>query len=83
MLTAEFDAIMRTMEQLSAQKRLALMCAEAVPWRCHRQLLADAFLVRGVGVRHILEGRCDPHRLPVFARVENGKLLYPEAKGPR
>jgi len=44
MLTPEFEKIMQEMEQLVANKRIAIMCAEAVPWRCHRQLLADAFL---------------------------------------
>jgi uncharacterized protein (DUF488 family) len=45
MLTPEFERIMQEMEQLAGNKRIAIMCAEAVPWRCHRQLLADAFLI--------------------------------------
>jgi uncharacterized protein (DUF488 family) len=52
MLTAEFEKIITQMERVAQEKRVALMCAEAVPWRCHRQLLADAFLVRAAG-------RCD------------------------
>lgn len=77
MLTEAFERIMEELEALAAGRRVALMCAEAVPWRCHRQLLADAFLVRGWGVRHILEDRCEAHRLPPFARVEGRRLLYP------
>jgi Domain of unknown function DUF488 len=50
MLTEEFERIMKEMETSADQNRIAVMCAEAVPWRCHRQLLADAFLVRGWAV---------------------------------
>jgi uncharacterized protein (DUF488 family) len=77
MLTAEFDAIMTEMEKLAEDKRLAIMCAEAVPWRCHRQLLADAFLVRGFTARHILDDGCHEHRLPPFARPQGHKIFYP------
>lgn len=77
MLTPEFDAIMKEMEKLAADKRLAIMCAEAVPWRCHRQLLADAFVVRGFPARHILNDGCHAHQLPPFARSEGKKILYP------
>lgn len=77
MLTEAFERIMADLEALAARQRVALMCAEAVPWRCHRQLLSDAFLVRGWAVRHILEDRCEAHRLPPFARVEGRRLLYP------
>jgi uncharacterized protein (DUF488 family) len=53
------------------------MCAEAVPWRCHRQLLADALVVRGVEVRHVT-GPSAPsaHRLTPFARVDGTRLVY-------
>lgn len=77
MLTDEFARIMAEMEDLAARHRVAVMCAEAVPWRCHRQLLADAFLVRGRSVRHILENRCEPHVLTRFARVEGIRIAYP------
>jgi uncharacterized protein (DUF488 family) len=60
MLTEEFQKIMSAMERIGAESRLALMCAEAVPWRCHRQLLADAFMVRGWSVRHIMKRRLSP-----------------------
>ena len=77
MLTHGFEEIMQEMEQLVASKRIAIMCAEAVPWRCHRQLLADAFLVRGLSVRHIVDNGCYEHRLPPFAIPSGTKILYP------
>jgi uncharacterized protein (DUF488 family) len=76
MLTAEFAAIMQEMEALAGEQRIALMCAEAVPWSCHRQLLADAFLVRGWKVRHIMDTGCNEHRLPPFAQPEGEKIYY-------
>jgi uncharacterized protein (DUF488 family) len=76
MLTADFEKIMRGMETLAAQKSIALMCAEAVPWRCHRQLLADAFLVRGWNVRHIMDDGFHEHSLPEFARVDGTRIYY-------
>jgi len=79
MLTPEFAEIMVEIEKLAIEKPSALMCAEALPWRCHRQLLADAFTVRGWTVRHILEDSCQDHRLPAFARVEGNRIFYPGA----
>lgn len=76
MLTSEFHKIMTELEKLVKEKRIALMCAEAVPWRCHRQLLADAFLVRRGSVRHILDDGCHEHKLPAFAKVEGNVILY-------
>jgi uncharacterized protein (DUF488 family) len=76
MLTAEFEKIMLEMEELAARRRIAVMCAEAVPWRCHRQLLADAFLVRGWAVRHIMDDGCREHHLPPFARPEGTRIVY-------
>jgi uncharacterized protein (DUF488 family) len=77
MLTPAFEAAMAEIEALAASRRVALMCAEAVPWRCHRQLLADAFTARGWAVRHILEGGCEEHRLSPAARPEGTRILYP------
>jgi uncharacterized protein (DUF488 family) len=55
------------------------MCAEAVWWRCHRMLLSDALVGRGVDVQHILnEAKTQPHRLTPFAKLqENGPVSYP------
>lgn len=76
MTTPQFDAIMNEMEAIARKSRIALMCAEAVPWRCHRRLLADAFLVRGWPVRHIMENRCEPHSLPAFAEPIGKQIIY-------
>jgi uncharacterized protein (DUF488 family) len=77
MLTPGFARIMQEMEQLVASTRIAVMCAEAVPWRCHRQLLADAFLARGYSVRHILDDGCHEHHFPPFAILNGTKIFYP------
>jgi uncharacterized protein (DUF488 family) len=77
MLTPEFERIMQEMEPLMTNKRIAIMCAEAVPWRCHRQLLADAFLARGFSVRHIMDNGCHEHHFPPFAIPQGTKIFYP------
>jgi uncharacterized protein (DUF488 family) len=76
MLTDEFERIMNAMETLAEQKRISLMCAEAVPWRCHRQLLADAFTIRGWNVCDIMDDGDREHKLPTFARVEGTRIYY-------
>ena len=76
MLTPAFAQIIKEVENLAEEKRAALMCAEAVPWRCHRQLLADAFLVRKWPVRHIFDNGCHEHKLPPFARPEGTRIYY-------
>ena len=76
MLTAEFEAIIKEVEPLAAAKRSALMCAEALPWQCHRQLIADAFLVRAWSVRHIMDKGCQEHRLPPFAHPDGRQIYY-------
>jgi uncharacterized protein (DUF488 family) len=66
------------LRELAASKRIAIMCAEAVPWRCHRSLIADALTVLGVEVRHITgKGAPSPHHLTPFARVEGKRISYP------
>lgn len=66
----------------AGEHRTAIMCAEAVPWRCHRQLLADALLVRGARVVHILApGKTQDHRLPPFAKVHGDRVTYPAPRG--
>jgi uncharacterized protein (DUF488 family) len=54
-----------------------VMCAEAVPWRCHRSLIADALMARGCEVRHLLDAATNPHTLTEFARVVDGEVTYP------
>ena len=78
MQTDEFRDALTELERLAATKRVAIMCAEAVPWRCHRSLIADALSVDGFEVRHIT-GMQDPvpHRLTPFAQVDGGRITYP------
>jgi len=83
MLSEEFERIMTELVTLAELRRVALMCAEAVPWRCHRQLLADACLVRGWSVRHIMDDGCHGHRLTPFAAVTGTRILYPPTPKPR
>jgi uncharacterized protein (DUF488 family) len=81
MLTPAFEAAASELEALAAGQRLAVMCAEALPERCHRQLLADAFTVRGSPVHHILDDACVEHHLPPFARPSGTRILYPRRGG--
>jgi uncharacterized protein (DUF488 family) len=63
---------------------LAMMCSEAVPWRCHRSMVADALVVWGTPVTHILgPGRTRAHRLNPMARIEGTLVRYPAEKSPR
>jgi uncharacterized protein (DUF488 family) len=79
MQTEEFEEGVRRLLLMSSEMRCALMCAEAVPWRCHRSLLADALGARGTPVEHILSGRRrEAHRLTPFAEIANGRVVYPE-----
>jgi len=78
MLTPDFDASLVALLQLLQTDRVALMCAEAVPWRCHRSLIADALLVHGHVACEISSAtRLQPHRLPPFARVDGQTVTYP------
>jgi uncharacterized protein (DUF488 family) len=78
MSTSSFMEGLDDFQNFSAGIRTALMCAEAVWWQCHRRLLADALLVRGVPVLHILpSGEAKPHELSEFARESGGGVLYP------
>ncbi len=78
MASPEFAAGIAALIELAKQHRTAIMCAEAVPWRCHRALIADALLVRGVTVEHILsENRRAPHTLTPWAHVSGTALTYP------
>ena len=61
----------------AARAPTTVMCAEAVPWRCHRSLIADALVARGCEVRHVLEASTNPHAFTEFARVVNGEVTYP------
>lgn len=78
MQTPEFAESLERLMALAEQHRVTLMCAEAVPWRCHRSLIADALTVRGYRVEHILNAkRAQPHHLTPFAHVEGTRITYP------
>ena len=78
MQTSEFADSLDRCIALAKHERVVLMCAEAVPWRCHRSLIADALLVRGVEVREIADAvRTRAHTLTPWARVEGTQITYP------
>ncbi|MCC6127509.1 MAG: DUF488 domain-containing protein [Pirellulales bacterium] len=78
MQTNEFQAALQNLMTLAASSPTAILCAEAVPWRCHRQLIADALTAQGWEVRHILGARSiRPHHLTEFAKVVEGHVTYP------
>ena len=79
MASPEFRASVERVLALAARGRPVVMCAEAVPWRCHRQLIADTLVARGVTVRHILgPGQERAHELNPSARPgPDGVLIYP------
>jgi uncharacterized protein (DUF488 family) len=79
MQTPGFSAALDRAIRLAELLPSALMCAEAVPWRCHRLLVADALLVRGIRVEHITSASAaKPHSLTPFARVRGAEITYPE-----
>jgi uncharacterized protein (DUF488 family) len=81
MATLEFAAAVDQLLTLATAKRTAIMCAEAVPWKCHRSLLSDSLLARGVRVIHILSaGKTQEHRLTPFARVHATQVTYPGSR---
>lgn len=78
MQTDEFADELRRLLALGRERRVAIMCAEAVWWQCHRSLIADALVASGEPVLHIVTpGRAEPHALRDFARVYAGKVSYP------
>lgn len=78
MQTAEFAHAVEALIRMGRQARTAIMCAEAVPWRCHRSLVADALDVRGVPVIEILsETSYRLHKLTPFAQVHGTSIIYP------
>ncbi len=83
MQTEEFE---RNLEQLiasAATEKVAIVCAEAIPWHCHRSLIADALTVRGIEVREITGAHSEKlHKLTPFARVEGTRITYPAQDTP-
>ena len=80
MQTSEFAQNIDLVVELASAGRCVLMCAEAVPWRCHRSMIGDALLVRGLRVEDIIgpKGR-KPHVLTAFAVVDSTQITYPPA----
>lgn len=79
MQTAEFEEGLQELIVLAQKQVTALMCAEAVPWRCHRSLVGDALLVRGFEVKDIFSEKKEAeHKLTSFAEVDGKKIIYPE-----
>lgn len=80
MTTAPFRAGLQALTEVAEWHRTAIMCSEAVPWRCHRRLVADALIAAGWQVRDILgKAPAKPHKLTPFAYVEADRISYPEA----
>ena len=75
--TVPFAAALGELEKLARTAPTAFMCAEALWWQCHRRLIADRLLIASWDVRHLAaHGRLPPHRLPEFARVVDGRVVY-------
>jgi uncharacterized protein (DUF488 family) len=79
MQTEEFSKGLSRLEKIARKQTSAIMCAEAVQWRCHRSLIADALTKQGWRVLHIQSGKTAPrHRLTPFLRMRAGSLTYPK-----
>jgi len=88
MQTPEFVESLDRLIALASKERVAIMCAEAVPWRCHRSLIADALVVRKIQAEEIVSRiRTTPHSLTAFAKVRGKTITYPkpaaDTQGPR
>ena len=82
MATPQFRAALDRLIAHAEARTTVIMCAEAVPWRCHRSLVADALLARGHEAREIVsEAKAAPHKLTAFARVEGDRVTYPPTTG--
>lgn len=82
MQTAKFQQAVKELIALGKISRTAIMCAEAVPWRCHRSLVGDALIVHNILVEDIMsEHKSSPHKLTKFAQVKGDQILYPPEAG--
>ena len=76
--SSEFAAGLAALLELAEEKRVAVMCAESVPWQCHRSLVADALTARGVPVEHIMSATArKPHKVTPFAHMDGTRVSYP------
>ena len=79
MQTEGFEENLDKLIELSGEKRIALMCAESVPWRCHRSLIADALTARKIAVEHIFsKTNSKPHTMTAWAKVTCRRVTYPQ-----
>jgi uncharacterized protein (DUF488 family) len=83
MQTEEFQRALEELMAYGTDMKTAIMCAEAVPWRCHRSLIANALVMYGWKVRHILsQVKADEHRLTPFAVIDGTTVVYPQPTDP-
>lgn len=79
MQTPEFAVAVGSLIEAAKREQVTIMCAEAVPWRCHRSLIGDALKVRGIAVEDIMSAtRSQPHELTSFAKVKGTQVTYPD-----
>lgn len=77
MMQADFQAALDRLAAIGSEERAALMCAERLPWRCHRFLISDSLMAREIAVMHIVsEGEVRQHAFSKFARIDGGLLIY-------
>jgi len=82
MQTPGFEAALQKLIDATQKEKAAIMCAEAVPWRCHRLLIADALTVRGIQVQHILSAASiKPHAMSAMAHIDGTRITYPRQSG--
>lgn len=80
MQTPAFETSLSRCIELAKREQVVLMCAEALPWRCHRSLIADALVARGIEASEIVSGvRARPHSMTPWARVTGARVTYPAA----
>jgi uncharacterized protein (DUF488 family) len=79
MATSEFSEGLSALIKIAQSRTTSIMCAEAVPWRCHRSLIADALIKKAWLVRDIMSlTKASKHRLTPFLKIKKGLLIYPE-----
>ena len=79
MQTADFEESLRELVEAANERRTVIMCAEALPWKCHRSLIGDALLTRGIAVMDIMSRTSvKPHVLTAWAEVSGMKVIYPK-----
>lgn len=81
MQTEDFQKGIERLIELAQNKRTVIMCAEAIPWRCHRSLIGDALLVRNINVEDIMSKKISkPHEITPWAKVDGVVITYPETE---